>query len=125
MKERGPEPGDREPDAHDPLVLVKGGFEYAPPKSRRSRRDVELRAETILALREHRKRQLEERMRLGGVPEDHGLVFATHTLVNGGDLNTVSKMLGHASVKITLDVYGHLMPGAQKRALAALDGVFG
>ena len=44
------------------LVIVKGGFEYAPPKTGRSRRDVELRAETIQALRDHRKRQLEERM---------------------------------------------------------------
>ena len=146
------------------LVIVKGGFEYAPPKTGRSRRDVELRAETIQALRDHRKRQLEERMRLGGTPEDHGLVFATTTgtpirrqnlhrrhfkpllkeaglpdvrfhdlrhtfatltLANGADLNTVSKMLGHASIKTTLDIYAHVIPGMQKRALSALDGLFG
>lgn len=47
------------------------------PKTQRSRRDVEFRPEAIAALREHRKRQLEERMRLKGTPEDHGLIFAT------------------------------------------------
>lgn len=146
------------------LVIVKGGFEYAPPKTGRSRRDVELRPEAVGALREHRKRQLEERMRLGGTPEDHGLVFATTTgtplrrqnlqrrhfkpilkeaglpdvrfhdlrhtfatltLANGADLNTISKYLGHASVKVTLDVYAHVLPGMQKKALSALDGLFG
>lgn len=145
------------------LVIVKGGFEFAPPKTGRSRRDVELRPEAVQALREHRKRQLEERMKLGGTPEDSGLVFATTTgtpvrrqnlqrrnfkpilreaglpdirfhdlrhtfatltLANGADLNTISKLLGHASVKTTLDIYAHIIPGMQKRALSALDGLF-
>ena len=50
--------------------------------------------------------------------------FASLTLARGANINTVSKMLGHSSVKITLDVYGHLMPGAQTAALGALDGMF-
>ena len=41
--------------------------------------------------------------------------FATLMLRNRADLNTVSRMLGHSSVKITLDVYGHVVPGMQKR----------
>jgi integrase len=42
----------------------------------------------------------------------------------GANIKTVSKMLGHSSVKITLDVYGHLMPGMQADTLGHLDGVF-
>lgn len=146
------------------LVLVKGGFVLEGRlKTKASKRNIELRPEAVGALRLHRKRQLEERMRLGGVPEDYGLVFASTvgtpirrqnlhrrsfkpllrkaalpdirfhdlrhtfaslTLAKGANINTVSKMLGHSSVKITLDVYGHLMPGAQGAALGALDGVF-
>lgn len=30
----------------------------------------------------------------------------------------------HSSVKVTLDVYGHLMPGMQAEALGHLDGMF-
>jgi integrase len=31
-------------------------------------------------------------------------------------IRTVSERLGHASVTVTLTVYGHVMPGDQKRA---------
>ena len=145
------------------LVLVKGGFEFGRPKTKAGRRDVELRAEAVEALRLHRKLQLEERIRLGGVAKDYGLVFSStsgtpirrqnlhrrsfkplleeaglpdirfhdlrHTfasiaLSKGANINTVSKMLGHSSVKVTLDVYGHLMPGMQAEALERLDGMF-
>jgi integrase len=50
--------------------------------------------------------------------------FATLMLKNRSDLNTVSRMLGHSSVKITLDVYGHVVPGMQKEALKSLDELF-
>jgi integrase len=50
--------------------------------------------------------------------------FATLMLKNRADLNTVSRMLGHSSVKITLDVYGHVVPGMQKEALKSLDELF-
>jgi integrase len=146
------------------LVLVKGGYEFAPPKTRASKRDIELRSEVVDALRFHRKRQLKDRMRLGGtLLEERRLVFSStvgtpirrqnlqrrsfkplleeaglpdirfhdlrHTfasiaLAKGANINGVSKMLGHSSVKITLDVYGHLMPGMQEAILNTLDGVF-
>ena len=35
---------------------------------------------------------------------------ATHMLAEGVELTMISKMLGHASVAITADVYGHLKP---------------
>ena len=41
---------------------------------------------------------------------------ASVMLQNGASLLLVSRRLGHASVATTGDVYGHLMPGAQKEA---------
>jgi integrase len=47
------------------------------------------------ALREHRKRQLEERMRLAELWEDHGFVFPSGagTPLSGGNLNRAFKAL--------------------------------
>lgn len=44
--------------------------------------------------------------------------------LRGANINAVSKMLRHSSVRITHDVYGHLMPGMQEATLNTLDGVF-
>jgi len=47
----------------------------AEPKTARSRRTVPLQFWAVLALREHRRRQLEERLRAGAAWRDQGLVF--------------------------------------------------
>jgi integrase len=49
---------------------------HRPPKSKRSRREVALGAETVDALRRHREAQLLERDFAGDAYEDHDLVFA-------------------------------------------------
>jgi integrase len=49
---------------------------FLEPKTARSRRTVALPAECVAALRQHRARQAEERLRLGAAYQDHGLVFA-------------------------------------------------
>jgi len=49
--------------------------EFAAPKTAKSRRRIQLPASSVSALRAHRKRQLEERMRLSSLWRDHGLVF--------------------------------------------------
>jgi integrase len=43
---------------------------------------------------------------------------ATLLLADREPIKTVSERLGHASVTITLTVYGHVMPGDQRRAAA-------
>ncbi len=55
------------------------GTELAEPKTRGSRRRIALTPSTVVVLREHRTRQLEERLRLGAAWEDHDLVFADTT----------------------------------------------
>ncbi|MDP8976461.1 MAG: site-specific integrase [Actinomycetota bacterium] len=56
-------------------VAVDYRVEDSEPKSIKSRRLVSLDDPTVLALRQHRKRQLEERLAAGPLWQDSGLVF--------------------------------------------------
>ena len=58
------------------LLPTAGGCTFGPPKSKRSRREVALDAETVEALRGHRDAQLLERDFAGDTYEDSDLVFA-------------------------------------------------
>ncbi|MGH2501249.1 MAG: tyrosine-type recombinase/integrase, partial [Ktedonobacterales bacterium] len=60
------------------LQKMKGGFDYAEPKSARSRRRIALTAAATEALRIHRARQAEERLLVGPEWQDNDLVFCTH-----------------------------------------------
>jgi integrase len=51
------------------------GLDIGPPKNNASRRSVPLSKTAAAALRAHRKRQNEERLRLGDLWQDHDLVF--------------------------------------------------
>ena len=58
------------------LVRVQGeGFRLAEPKTGKGRRAITLPPFVVDALRQHRKRQLEERLALGPEWEEQGLVF--------------------------------------------------
>jgi integrase len=46
---------------------------------------------------------------------------ATQALAAGTDVRTVAALLGHASASTTLNVYGHVIAGAQERAVAQID----
>jgi integrase len=59
------------------LVREGGRHTLGETKSRRGRRRVNLTPRTVSVLKAHRKRQLEERIKLTGLFEDHGLIFAT------------------------------------------------
>jgi integrase len=60
------------------LVREGGRHELGETKTRRGRRLVSLTPRTMNALKAHRRRQLEERMRLSGLYEDRGLIFASN-----------------------------------------------
>jgi integrase len=53
----------------------------------------------------------------------HDLRHTAASLMLAGQVNpkVVSEILGHASVRITLDIYAHVLPGMQQSAVAALD----
>jgi len=68
------------------------GFDFSPPKTAKGRRSIKLPEPVLSSLRKHREAQLEERKRVAGLWEDHGLVFATQvgTPISRQDLITSS-----------------------------------
>lgn len=153
-------------------------------KTKAALRTITIPKTVVQALREHRRRQLLERMAAGAAWQDTGLVFTntrggllrrthidgrdlarvikkarklaaeayekegmsrseaqakaakllegvtphsfrhTHAaalIAQGVDILTISRRLGHENVKITLDLYGHLMPGQDEKAAAAME----
>jgi integrase len=51
--------------------------------------------------------------------------YASLLIQNGESLAYVQKQLGHSSVQVTVDVYGHLIPGANRSAVDRLDDAAG
>jgi integrase len=49
--------------------------------------------------------------------------FASLLIQQGESLAYVKDQLGHGSIRITVDTYGHLMPGGNKAAVDKLDGL--
>jgi integrase len=47
--------------------------------------------------------------------------FASLMIAAGVNAKALSTYMGHASITITLDRYGHLMPGNEEEAAALLD----
>jgi integrase len=61
------------------LTREKGRYLMGDTKNKKGRRRVNLTPRTVAALKAHRKRQLEERVRYAGLHEDRGLIFSTQT----------------------------------------------
>lgn len=61
------------------------------------------------------------RIRLPDLRHSH----CTHLLASGANPQIVSERLGHSSVSFTLDVDGHLLPGQQADAAAAIAKLVG
>ena len=74
------------------LSEPKGGHIFETPKSGKGR-NIRLTQRATTALREHRKRQLEERMEHGALWQDHGPVFPSGigTPLLCGNLNRAFK----------------------------------
>jgi integrase len=53
------------------------GWRFAEPKTARSHRTIPLPVSTVKLLTEHKRRQAEQRLRIGLEWNDHGLVFTT------------------------------------------------
>jgi len=49
--------------------------------------------------------------------------YATIRLINGHNIGDVSYQLGHSSIKITVDTYGHWLPGKFKSEVDELDNL--
>ena len=49
--------------------------------------------------------------------------FASLLIQNGESLAYVKEQMGHSSIKMTVDTYGHIVPGGNKAAVDKLDGL--
>jgi integrase len=47
--------------------------------------------------------------------------YAALMIAAGVNVNALSTFMGHANIGITLDQYGHLLPGAEDEAAGRLD----
>lgn len=77
------------------------GLVIVEPKTERSRRTIHLAAGTVEVLKEHRRRQIEERLAAGPLWEDQGLVFCNLT-GKPLDPGTMSAVLHRALQKAEL-----------------------
>ncbi len=129
-------------------TLTQGTETVAEPKTQRSRRQVQLGAATLEALRRHRQasasisfvfhradgrplsasivsKAWHELREQAGVPavRFHDLRHTAATLMLGSGVHPkiASEMLGHSTVAITLDLYSHVTPTMQQQAAAAVD----
>jgi integrase len=66
------------------VIAVHHQVQLGEPKTARGRRTLDLDAVTVAALKEHRKRQVAERLLIGEGWTDHGLVFCR---IDGGPLH--------------------------------------
>jgi integrase len=51
--------------------------------------------------------------------------FASTMIAAGVNMKALSEFMGHASIKMTMDVYGHLMPGGIAEARERIDSYLG
>jgi integrase len=49
--------------------------------------------------------------------------YASMLIQQGESLAYVKEQLGHSSIQMTVDIYGHLVPGGNKAAVDRLDGL--
>ncbi|SHN28719.1 integrase [Actinacidiphila paucisporea] len=50
-------------------------------------------------------------------------VFASNAIAGGVSLLKVSRWLGHSTIQITADIYGHLTPGSGEKLKRVMDEV--
>jgi integrase len=60
----------------------------------------------------------------GFTPHSLRHAFASAMLARGVQITELAHFLGHRDINVTHQVYGHLLPSAAKRAVAALDAEF-
>jgi integrase len=51
--------------------------------------------------------------------------YASFMIAAGVNAKALSTFMGHSSIKVTFDLYGHLMPGTEAEAAALLDSYIG
>jgi integrase len=94
-----------------------GGEQLGPPKTPRSRRQIPLPEELVDVLRQHRRLQLEERLKAGPAWQDGGFVFTTP---DGRPLTDSTLRRWFASVSKRAGVDGHRLYDLRHTAASLL-----
>jgi integrase len=119
------------------------------PKTAKSKRNITLAKDAILALRNHKKvgewvfststgntitcqnlnhRSFKPLLEKAGLPNirfhDLRHTCATLLLTKGVHPKIVQEMLGHSTISITLDTYSHVLPNMQGEAVRAMEEIF-
>ena len=50
--------------------------------------------------------------------------YATFAITAGLNAKSLSTYMGHANIAVTMDLYGHLLPGNEDEAVSLLDAFF-
>jgi integrase len=66
-------------------------------------------------------RRVRQRCRIGASLHDLRHTAATWMLAGGIDVRTVANVLGHSAASTTLNIYGHVVAGAEAKAVAAIE----
>lgn len=81
-------------------------WKFQPPKTAKSKREIEAQSHLIIRLAEHRKRQLEERLQAGSAYENNDLVFSNPIgqplLINALEVNFKKRVAAMELPKIRL-----------------------
>lgn len=137
------------------LQRIGGKLVLVEPKTEKSRRTLALPTMVAVALKAHRRNQLEERLLAGNRWKEHGMVFpstigtpcdgretrkkfvaaleaaglpkqrfhdlrhacASFLIAQGAHPKEIQSLLGHSTIVLTMDTYGHLFEPS-KRGLA-------
>jgi integrase len=133
------------------VVEVNGNLVRTTPKSKASRRTVKLLPSTVALLKGHpipvspdglvftqpgkshplprtwfNRRVLKpaaERAGLHPIPSAHDLRHTAGAIASKAGMHpmAVKEMMGHSSIKVTFDVYGHLFPTMHEAAVLAIE----
>jgi integrase len=136
------------------VVEVEGRLTLTSPKSRASRRTVKLLPSVVELIRTlpppaspyglvftqagktepisrtwFNRRVLQPASRLAGIhpiPSAHDLRHTAAAIASRAGMHpmAVKEMMGHSSIKVTYDVYGHLFPTMHEAGIGAVEGVY-
>jgi integrase len=139
---------------HSLAQIYGKGLTLMEPKSEKSRRELAIPPFTVELLRRHLSvhsqnsdfvfatghgtpfsprnilRHFKLKLAEAGLPQTtriHDLrhAFISWLISSGQDIKTIQSVAGHSQIQVTLDVYGHLMPGALRSAADKVQGMFG
>jgi integrase len=50
--------------------------------------------------------------------------FASYMIAAGTNIKSITEIMGHASVTVSIDRYGHMMPGGREEVVERMDAYF-